>query len=122
MNNITSPTRAQIIAEALPFMQNYNGEYVVVKYGGHAMGDRLLSNSFAQNIVMLKQAGMKPVVVHGGGPQIGEMLNNLGIKSQFVNGLRITDKKTTNKPVNLTWDSSKPLPMSHSKWRIPFRK
>jgi len=94
MNNITSPTRAQIIAEALPFMQNYNGEYVVVKYGGHAMGDRLLSNSFAQNIVMLKQAGMKPVVVHGGGPQIGEMLNNLGIKSQFVNGLRITDKKT----------------------------
>ena len=94
MNNITSLTRAQIIAEALPFMQNYSGEYIVVKYGGHAMGDSILSTSFAQNIVMLKQAGMKPIVVHGGGPQIGEMLNSLGIDSQFINGLRVTDKKT----------------------------
>ncbi|MFQ3360668.1 MAG: acetylglutamate kinase [Alphaproteobacteria bacterium] len=94
MNNITSLTRAQIIAEALPFMQNYSGEYIVVKYGGHAMGDSILSTSFAQNIVMLKQAGMKPIVVHGGGPQIGEMLNSLGIESQFVNGLRVTDRKT----------------------------
>ena len=86
--------RARVLSEALPFMQRYDKRTVVVKYGGHAMGDEALGAEFARDIVMLKQAGLNPIVVHGGGPQIGAMLNRLGIKSEFSGGLRITDKAT----------------------------
>jgi acetylglutamate kinase len=83
-----------MIAEALPFMQRYDGRTIVVKYGGHAMGDPALSKAFARDIALLKQSGVNPVVVHGGGPQIGEMLDKLGIKSEFRGGLRVTDEDT----------------------------
>ncbi|MBI1262033.1 MAG: acetylglutamate kinase [Rhizobiales bacterium] len=86
--------RARILSEALPFMQRYDKRTVVVKYGGHAMGDEELGAEFARDIVLLKQSGINPIVVHGGGPQIGAMLNRLGIKSEFSGGLRITDKAT----------------------------
>jgi len=86
--------RAQILSEALPFMQRYDRRTVVVKYGGHAMGDEKLGAEFARDIVLLKQAGVNPIVVHGGGPQIGKMLDRLNIKSEFSGGLRITDKAT----------------------------
>ncbi|MDX2265173.1 MAG: acetylglutamate kinase [Hyphomicrobiales bacterium] len=85
---------AEILAEALPFMQRYDREIVVVKYGGHAMGNAQLSEDFAQDIVLLEQSGVKPIVVHGGGPQIGAMLDKLQIKSEFADGLRITDGPT----------------------------
>lgn len=84
----------RVLNEALPYMQKYDDEIVVVKYGGHAMGDEDSARSFARDIVMLEQSGINPVVVHGGGPQIGQMLAKLGIKSQFVDGLRVTDKAT----------------------------
>ncbi|MDR3499050.1 MAG: acetylglutamate kinase [Parvibaculum sp.] len=86
--------RARVLSEALPFMQRYDKCTVVVKYGGHAMGDEALGLEFARDIVMLKQSGINPIVVHGGGPQIGAMLTRLGIKSEFSGGLRITDKAT----------------------------
>ncbi|HMM15268.1 MAG TPA: acetylglutamate kinase [Parvibaculum sp.] len=86
--------RANVLSEALPYMQRYDKCTVVVKYGGHAMGDEELGLEFARDIVLLKQAGINPIVVHGGGPQIGAMLNRLGIKSEFSGGLRITDKAT----------------------------
>src|SRR3546814_11400342 len=75
-------------------MRRYNDKTVVVKYGGHAMGDDDLALKFAADIVLLKQVGMHPIVVHGGGPQIGRMLERLAIKSEFVDGLRVTDKPT----------------------------
>ncbi|HEU0062859.1 MAG TPA: acetylglutamate kinase [Hyphomicrobiaceae bacterium] len=87
-------TQARILAEALPHMQRYDRQTVVVKYGGHAMGDAALAAAFAQDIVLLKQAGVKPIVVHGGGPQIAGMLKRLQLKSEFVQGLRVTDKPT----------------------------
>jgi acetylglutamate kinase len=87
-------SRARIISEALPYMQRYDDKTIVVKYGGHAMGDPDLARAFARDIVLLKQSGMKPIVVHGGGPQIGAMLEKLGIKSEFKNGLRVTDRAT----------------------------
>lgn len=86
--------RAKILSEALPFMQRYDRRTVVVKYGGHAMGDEALSADFARDIVLLKQSGINPIVVHGGGPQIGAMLKKLNIESNFSGGLRITDKAT----------------------------
>src|SRR5215468_10101069 len=82
--------QARILIEALPHMQQYDEEIVVVKYGGHAMGDEAMARSFAQDIVLLEQTAINPVVVHGGGPQIGDMLKRLGIKSEFAGGLRIT--------------------------------
>jgi acetylglutamate kinase len=85
---------ARILSEALPFMQRYSGETVVVKYGGHAMGDAELSRQFASDIVQLKLSGINPIVVHGGGPQIGRMLERLQIRSSFEDGLRVTDKAT----------------------------
>ena len=85
---------AAILAKALPFMQRYEGKTVVVKYGGHAMGDAKLGQAFAQDIALLKQSGVNPVVVHGGGPQIGAMLAKMGITSKFEDGLRVTDKQT----------------------------
>src|SRR5579883_759857 len=85
---------AEILSEALPYMQRYDQSTVVIKYGGHAMGDAKLAESFARDIVMLEQASVKPVVVHGGGPQIARLLSRLGIESQFSGGLRITDAAT----------------------------
>ncbi|MFS8036413.1 acetylglutamate kinase [Xanthobacter sp. AM11] len=86
--------QAEVLAKALPHMQLYDDAIVVVKYGGHAMGSEDVARNFAQDIVLLEQAGVNPVVVHGGGPQIGAMLAKLGIKSEFAAGLRITDKAT----------------------------
>ncbi|WP_306026848.1 acetylglutamate kinase [Stappia sp. MMSF_3263] len=85
---------AKVISTALPHMLRYDDQVVVVKYGGHAMGDPALGNAFARDITLLRLAGVLPVVVHGGGPQIGSMLDRLGIKSEFKNGLRVTDKAT----------------------------
>ncbi|HMQ58136.1 MAG TPA: acetylglutamate kinase, partial [Rhizobiaceae bacterium] len=87
-------TEADILARALPFMQRYENRTVVVKYGGHAMGDAALGKAFAQDIALLKQSGVNPVVVHGGGPQIGAMLAKMGIESRFEGGLRVTDRAT----------------------------
>jgi len=86
--------QARILIEALPHMQRYDEETVVVKYGGHAMGEEQTARDFARDIVLLEQTAINPVVVHGGGPQIAAMLKKLGIKSEFVDGLRITDEKT----------------------------
>jgi acetylglutamate kinase len=84
--------KASVLAEALPYMRRYAGRTLVVKYGGHAMGSG--GDSFARDVVLLKQVGIHPVVVHGGGPQIGQMLQRLGIESRFVDGLRVTDRAT----------------------------
>ena len=86
--------QARILSEALPHMQRYDEEIVVVKYGGHAMGQEQMARDFARDIVLLEQTAINPVVVHGGGPQIEAMLKKLGIKSEFAAGLRITDEKT----------------------------
>jgi acetylglutamate kinase len=86
--------QARILSEALPHMQQYDDEIVVVKYGGHAMGEEKMAREFARDIVLLEQTAINPVVVHGGGPQIAAMLNKLGIKSEFAGGLRITDAAT----------------------------
>lgn len=90
----TPAFEAAILANALPFMQRYENKTVVVKYGGHAMGDAALGKAFAQDIALLKQSGVNPVVVHGGGPQIGKMLTKMGIESKFEGGLRVTDQAT----------------------------
>ena len=86
--------RAEVLVQALPHMQRYDQQIVVIKYGGHAMGDRAAAEDFAEDIVLLEQAGVKPIVVHGGGPQIGRMLDKLGIQSRFEGGLRVTDEAT----------------------------
>jgi acetylglutamate kinase len=86
--------QASVIAQALPHMQRYDDEIVVVKYGGHAMGDEATARSFARDMVMLEQVGVNPIVVHGGGPQISAMLTKLGVKSEFVGGYRVTDAAT----------------------------
>jgi acetylglutamate kinase len=86
--------RARLISAALPYMLAYDEKIVVVKYGGHAMGDADLARAFARDITLLETSGVRPVVVHGGGPQIGDMLDKLGIKSEFKAGLRVTDKRT----------------------------
>jgi len=86
--------QARLLADALPYMQRYSGQTVIVKFGGHAMGSPELAAAFAQDIVLLKQSGVNPIVVHGGGPQIASMLKRLQLKSEFVNGLRVTDKPT----------------------------
>jgi acetylglutamate kinase len=88
--------KAKVLSEALPYMQRYDRKTVVVKYGGHAMGDPDLARDFARDIVLLKQAGVNPVVVHGGGPQIGQLLERLNIKSEFKGGLRVTDRETVD--------------------------
>lgn len=87
-------SKAGILTEALPFMRRYSGKTVAVKFGGHAMGDDELFQSFAADMVLMKQVGMNPIVVHGGGPQIGKMLERLAIKSEFIDGLRVTDSAT----------------------------
>ncbi len=92
--SIDPQTQARILIEALPHMQRYDEEIVVVKYGGHAMGEEQTARDFARDIVLLEQTAINPVVVHGGGPQIATMLKKLGIKSEFAAGLRITDAAT----------------------------
>ncbi|CTQ52426.1 Acetylglutamate kinase [Roseibium album] len=94
MTSPESSGRAHIIAQALPYMQRYDNKTVVVKYGGNAMGDADLGQAFARDITLLRQSGVNPVVVHGGGPQIGKMLQRLNIVSEFKGGLRVTDKAT----------------------------
>ena len=86
--------QARILAEALPYMQRYDDAVVVVKYGGHALGEEQMARDFARDIVLLEQTAINPVVVHGGGPQIEAMLKKVGVQSQFAAGLRITDEKT----------------------------
>lgn len=88
--------KAGILTDALPFMRRYAGSTVVVKFGGHAMGDKSLFKTFASDMVLLKQVGTNPLVVHGGGPQIGEMLERMSIKSEFIDGLRVTDEATVD--------------------------
>jgi acetylglutamate kinase len=88
--------KAETLIEALPYMQRYAGKTFVVKYGGHAMGDPELARDFAEDVVLMKMVGINPVVVHGGGPQIGAMLKQLGVESHFIDGLRVTDAETAN--------------------------
>ena len=88
--------KAGVLAEALPYMRQFNGRRFVIKYGGHAMGDAELSDQFARDVVLMKQVGINPVVVHGGGPQIGAMLERLKIQSSFIDGLRVTDAETVD--------------------------
>ena len=88
--------KAETLVEALPYLQRYAGKTFVVKYGGHAMGDPAAAEDFAEDIVLLKAVGINPVVVHGGGPQIGAMLKKLGVTSEFVGGLRVTDQQTAD--------------------------
>lgn len=87
---------AETLIKALPYMRQFSGETFVVKYGGHAMGDENLAREFARDIVLLKQVGINPIIVHGGGPQIGQMLERLKIQSSFVDGLRVTDQATVD--------------------------
>jgi acetylglutamate kinase len=91
---IDPQTQARILSEALPHMQRYDEEIIVIKYGGHAMGQEEAARDFARDVVLLEQAAINPVVVHGGGPQIAAMLKKLNIKSEFVDGLRVTDQST----------------------------
>ena len=86
--------KARTLSEALPYMRQYSGRTFVIKYGGHAMENEELGHMFAKDIVLLKQVGINPIVVHGGGPQIGAMLKRLAIKSEFIDGLRVTDRET----------------------------
>ena len=88
--------KARILSEALPFFREHTGETFVIKYGGHATGNENLAQLFARDVVLLRQVGINPVVVHGGGPQIGAMLERLKIKSEFVDGLRVTDQATVD--------------------------
>ena len=86
--------RAHVLIEALPYIQKFNGATMVVKYGGHAMVDEGLKQNFALDIILMKSVGLNPVVIHGGGPQIGDFLQRLSIDSEFVDGMRVTDKQT----------------------------
>lgn len=94
MTALDATAKAGILAEALPYIRRFYGKVVVVKYGGHAIGDAATVAGFAEDIVLMRSVGMLPVVVHGGGPQINDMLNRLGTQSRFVDGLRVTDAET----------------------------
>ena len=85
---------SEVLTEALPYIQRFTGKTIVVKFGGNAMIDETLQNSFARDVVLMKLVGMNPIVVHGGGPQIGEVLEKLNIQSRFVDGMRVTDSQT----------------------------
>jgi acetylglutamate kinase len=91
---ISDIDRARVLIEALPYIRRFNGATIVVKYGGHAMVDDRLKHDFALDIILMKYVGMNPVVVHGGGPQIGDFLKRLSIQSEFVDGMRVTDRQT----------------------------
>lgn len=88
--------KASVLIEALPYIRKFYGKTIVIKYGGHAMVDEELQKNFARDIVLLKFVGINPIIVHGGGPQIGDMLKKLNIQSTFVSGMRVTDKETMN--------------------------
>ena len=92
--------QARILSEALPHMQQYDEETIVIKYGGHAMTDSSLKERFAQDVVLLKYVGINPVIIHGGGPQIDKMLDRLGIQAKFRHGVRITDATVTTPPTH----------------------
>jgi acetylglutamate kinase len=94
LTGTTAADRAKILAEALPYIQRFHGKTIVIKYGGNAMTDDKLKKSFARDVVLLKLVGMNPVVVHGGGPQIDDLLKQLGRKGEFVQGMRVTDAAT----------------------------
>jgi acetylglutamate kinase len=94
LNETTAAQKAQTLAEALPYIQRFFDKTIVIKYGGNAMTDPMLKDSFARDVVLLKLVGMNPVVVHGGGPQINELLDKLGKKGEFVQGMRVTDEET----------------------------
>lgn len=94
MTEIPIPETARILSEALPFLQRYDDQVIVVKFGGHAMGDPKLAQQFARDMVMLKVCGLNPIVVHGGGPQINRMLDRMQVKPEFRDGLRVTDQET----------------------------
>src|SRR5512134_1356273 len=94
LTGTTAADRAKILAEALPYIQRFHGKTIVIKYGGNAMTEEKLKKSFARDVVLLKLVGMNPVVVHGGGPQIDELLKQLGRKGEFVQGMRVTDAQT----------------------------
>jgi len=91
---IPAATKAKILAEALPYIQRFHGKTIVIKYGGNAMTDDTLKEGFARDVVLLKLVGMNPVVVHGGGPQIDDLLKRMGKKGEFVRGMRVTDAET----------------------------
>ena len=91
---IADHDRAKVLVEALPYIQRFNGATIVVKYGGHAMVDDPLKQSFALDVILMKYVGLNPIVVHGGGPQIGDLLKRLSIEPEFVDGMRVTDEET----------------------------
>ena len=90
----TQTDRAKVLIEALPYIRRFNNAMIVIKYGGHAMVDKRLKKNFALDIVLMKYVGLNPIVVHGGGPQIGDFLKKLSIESEFVDGMRVTDTQT----------------------------
>ena len=90
----TAELKAQVLAEALPYIQRFHGKTIVIKYGGNAMTDEKLKHSFASDVVMLKLVGINTVIVHGGGPQIDDQLTKIGKKGEFVQGMRVTDAET----------------------------
>src|SRR3970040_1453023 len=94
LHNPLAAEKARILAEALPYIQRFHGKTIVVKFGGNAMADDALKAGFASDVVLLKLVGMNPVVVHGGGPQIEQMLARLGKKGEFIQGMRVTDRET----------------------------
>ena len=100
--NSSNTLTVQVLTEALPYIQRFHGQTVVIKYGGNAMTDESLKNSFARDVVLMKLVGINPVIVHGGGPQIGNLLEKLGIESKFVNGMRVTDSQTMD-VVQMVW-------------------
>ncbi len=94
INTQRAPHIAEVLTEALPYIQRFSGKTLVIKYGGNAMVDEDLKNSFARDVVLMKAVGLNPIIVHGGGPQIGELLERIGKESQFVAGMRVTDSET----------------------------
>lgn len=94
LNRKSAMNAAHVLSEAMPYIQRFVGKTIIIKYGGNAMIDEKLQNSFARDIVMMKLIGINPIVVHGGGPQIGQLLKDLNIESHFINGMRVTDSKT----------------------------
>lgn len=94
MKNSSAKKVAEVLTEALPYIQKHTGKTIVIKYGGNAMVDEKLKSSFARDVVLMKQIGINPVIIHGGGPQIGELLKRIGKESEFIDGMRVTDSET----------------------------
>ncbi|MCK5092506.1 MAG: acetylglutamate kinase, partial [Gammaproteobacteria bacterium] len=94
IDSSTAANFARVLSEALPYIHRFAGKTVVIKYGGNAMVDDALKSGFARDVTLMKTVGINPVIVHGGGPQIGELLEKIGKSSEFVNGMRVTDTET----------------------------